>query len=224
MAEFKDVAGAGRSSRPHRTGRPLRMWGDYLAQPLAALTLIFMLPLFLLIAFLVVLQDGGPVLFRHRRIGMGGKPFDCLKFRTMGVASEHRLQELLTREPAARSEWIRTHKLRRDPRVTPLGRFLRKASLDELPQLINIIRGDMTLVGPRPIVEAEIPLFGVHFRHYCAVRPGITGLWQVSGRNNLSFRRRVVLDVAYVRAKCLRLDLTILAKTIPVVLWQRGSY
>lgn len=198
--------------------------GDVLSWPVALALLILFLPLLLVIALVIVLQDGGPVLFRHKRIGRGGKPFHCLKFRTMEVASEGRLADLLAADPDTQAEWARIRKIRRDPRVTPFGRFLRKSSLDELPQLLNILRGEMTLVGPRPIIEDEAPLFGVHFRHYCAVRPGITGLWQVSGRNNLSFRRRIVLDVAYVRGKCLRLDACILAKTIPVVLRQRGSY
>jgi lipopolysaccharide/colanic/teichoic acid biosynthesis glycosyltransferase len=172
---------------------------------LASALLLFVAPMMVAIALVIFLQDRGPVLFRHKRLGRGGREFYCLKFRTMKVEAEAR-------------------KLRDDPRITGLGHFLRRSSLDELPQLFNVLRGEMGLVGPRPIVADEIVQYGVHFRHYCAVRPGLTGLWQVNGRNNVSFRRRVVMDVAYVRTRCLTLDIGILAKTVPAVLQQRGSY
>ena len=126
--------------------------------------------------------------------------------------------------PAARAEWTRDHKLRFDPRVTHLGAFLRRSSLDELPQLLNVLRGEMSIVGPRPIVEAEISRYGRRFRHYCSVKPGITGLWQVSGRNDVSYRSRVALDCLYVRAKCPWLYIWIVVATIPAVLMRKGSY
>jgi lipopolysaccharide/colanic/teichoic acid biosynthesis glycosyltransferase len=129
----------------------------------------------------------------------------------------------LATNPAAREEWARDQKLRDDPRVTRLGRFLRKTSLDELPQLINVLRGEMNLVGPRPILESEIPRYGASFRHYCTVKPGITGLWQVSGRNNTSYRKRVALDVLYARRRSAGLDLLILLRTVPAVLLRQGS-
>jgi Undecaprenyl-phosphate galactose phosphotransferase WbaP len=186
--------------------------------------LVFFAPLFALVAMLVKLEDGGPVMFAQERISRGGKSFRCLKFRTMAVDAEAQLRDLLARDPAARREWELDHKLRNDPRITRVGRFLRASSLDELPQLWNIIVGDMSVVGPRPIVKAEAARYGRHFKRYCAVRPGLTGLWQVSGRNDVSYRERVVMDVAYVRGRCLWLDLKIIARTVPAVLLRRGSY
>jgi lipopolysaccharide/colanic/teichoic acid biosynthesis glycosyltransferase len=186
--------------------------------------LLFFLPVLLLVAAAVFLQDGGPVIFAHSRIGRNGKPFRCYKFRSMRIDAETRLAEVLAADPLARAEWARTHKLKRDPRVTPLGDFLRKSSLDELPQFLNVIRGEMSLVGPRPIVEAERAKYGRRFQSYCAVKPGITGLWQVSGRNDVSYRTRVALDTCYAKNKSLALDLYILVMTIPCVLRSRGSY
>jgi lipopolysaccharide/colanic/teichoic acid biosynthesis glycosyltransferase len=186
--------------------------------------LIFSLPMMMVVAALIKAQDGGPVLFRHRRIGQGGKPFYCYKFRTMRVDAEACLAALLEEDAEAREEWARDHKLRNDPRVTRIGRFLRKSSIDELPQLINLIRGEMVLVGPRPIVESEIVRYGWRFKHYHAVKPGITGLWQVSGRSNVNYRRRVAMDALYARHKSPALDLWILVKTIPAVMQSEGSY
>jgi len=191
---------------------------------IALLALIFVLPLMGIIALAIFLQDGGPVLFAHRRIGRGGKPFFCYKFRSMAVDAESRLAELLARDAVAREEWARDHKLRVDPRVTPLGAFLRRSSLDELPQLFNVLQGTMSLVGPRPIVDAEISRYGKRFHHYCAVKPGITGLWQVSGRNDVSYRTRVALDCLYAKSKSPRLYLWIVVVTIPAVLSRKGSY
>jgi lipopolysaccharide/colanic/teichoic acid biosynthesis glycosyltransferase len=177
-----------------------------------------------IIALAIFLQDGGPVLFAHRRIGRGGKPFFCYKFRSMAVDAESRLAELLARDPAAREEWARDHKLRDDPRVTPLGAFLRRSSLDELPQLFNVLQGTMSLVGPRPIVDAEISRYGKRFHHYCAVKPGITGLWQVSGRSDLSWEDGLRLDLYYVENWSLAADVVILWKTIGAVMASRGAY
>ena len=191
---------------------------------IALALLLFLLPVMIAVAIAVYAQDGGPILFAHRRIGLNGRIFPCLKFRSMAVDAEARLAELLASDPGARAEWDRDHKLRRDPRVTPLGAFLRKTSLDELPQLINVLRGDMSLVGPRPIVEAEVVKYGHRFRDYCAVKPGITGLWQVSGRNDTSYRTRVALDCVYARRRSVSLDAYIIACTVPAVLARRGSY
>lgn len=190
---------------------------------LAVGALIFLAPLMIVVAVLVQL-DGGPAFFAQGRIGRHGRIFRCLKFRSMVPDAQERLNELLARDPAARAEWAATHKLRNDPRITKLGAFLRKSSLDELPQLFNILLGQMSFVGPRPIVPAEAERYGIHLRHYCAVRPGLTGLWQVSGRSDVDYRTRVVMDVAYVRSKCLALDLQILVRTVPAVLLRRGSY
>jgi exopolysaccharide production protein ExoY len=141
---------------------------------IVSLALMFLLPLMVVIAVAIFVQDGGPVFFAHRRIGRGGRPFYCLKFRSMAVGAEARLATLLASSPLARAEWARDHKLRYDPRITSLGAFLRRSSLDELPQLLNVLRGEMSIVGPRPIVEAEISRYGRRFRNYCSVKPGIT--------------------------------------------------
>ncbi len=191
----------------------------------AAFTLLILfLPVLLLIAALIKLQDGGPALFWQLRLGHGGRRFPCFKFRSMVMDAPAKLEAYLAANPEARAEWQRDHKLRNDPRITALGAFLRKSSLDELPQFLNVLRGDMSLVGPRPIVDAEIVRYGRFIRHYCSVRPGITGLWQVSGRNDVSYRRRVAMDVLYVRNHSFSGNLQILAKTVPSVLLRRGSY
>ncbi|MDE0878199.1 MAG: sugar transferase [Sphingomonas bacterium] len=191
---------------------------------IAGLALVFLLPLMAIIAALVWMTDRGPIVFAHHRIGRGGRVFPCLKFRSMVTDSSARLQELLERDPVARAEWARDHKLKNDPRITKIGNFLRKSSFDELPQLINVLRGEMSLVGPRPIVDAEIPRYGRYFAHYCAVRPGITGLWQVSGRNDVNYRRRVAFDVIYGRNRSVRTNMRIIAATVPAVAMSRGSY
>jgi undecaprenyl-phosphate galactose phosphotransferase len=172
---------------------------------------------------LLLRRQGGPVIYRHRRIGRGGKTFDCLKFRSMFPDAERRLRALLDQHPELEAEWLRDHKLRDDPRITQLGRFLRRTSFDELPQLWNVLRGEMSLVGPRPIVREETIRYGRHMKSYLAVKPGITGLWQVKGRNNIGYPRRVALDVYYVRHRSLRLDGYILLKTPLVVLGGNGA-
>lgn len=190
----------------------------------ASCALIFLAPLMLVVACLVYLVDPGPIFFAHRRMGKDGMTFPCLKFRSMVTDAEARLQHLLASDPEARAEWARDYKLRCDPRITPIGNFLRKSSIDELPQLFNVLRGEMSIVGPRPIVEGEIERYGRYFSEYSRVKPGITGLWQVSGRNNVSYRRRVALDVSYARNKSVVLDLRILALTVPAVFMARGSF
>ena len=190
---------------------------------IAILALLFLLPLMMVVAIAVFLHDGGPVIFAHRRIGRGGTTFSCLKFRSMVIDAEGRLNEFLQNDPLAREEWERDHKLRHDPRVTRLGDFLRRTSLDELPQLFNVLRGEMSLVGPRPIVAAEISKYGRRFKHYCAVKPGITGLWQISGRNDTTYRARVAMDCIYAKSRTVGLDLAVLFFTVPAVLSRRGS-
>jgi lipopolysaccharide/colanic/teichoic acid biosynthesis glycosyltransferase len=188
------------------------------------LLLVLLVPLGLIA--LLVRADGGPALFAHRRVGRGGASFGCLKFRSMVPDAEQRLAALLARDPAARAEWEATRKLRDDPRVTWIGRFLRASSLDELPQLINVLKGEMSLVGPRPVQATELTTFygAAAAEHSMAVRPGITGLWQVSGRSDTSYARRVALDVAYVSRPSLREDLRILLRTPAAVLLRRGAY
>jgi exopolysaccharide production protein ExoY len=190
----------------------------------ASLALIFFSPFLVLTALALALENDGPVIFRHRRVGLGGRRFEVLKFRSMHVDADRILAKHLRDNPAAAAEWARDQKLKDDPRITPLGRFLRKSSLDELPQLINVLVGDMSIVGPRPIVDAEIVRYGRCFRHYCRVRPGITGIWQVSGRNDVSYRRRVAMDALYSRRKNAILDLRLMLATVPAVLSRKGSY
>jgi lipopolysaccharide/colanic/teichoic acid biosynthesis glycosyltransferase len=191
---------------------------------LAATILIFVLPLMIFIALAMKAHDGGPVIFSQTRIGRDGKRFKCLKFRSMELNAEARLAALLERDQDAAAEWARDHKLRNDPRITAFGRFLRSSSLDELPQLLNVLKGEMSLVGPRPIVEAEISRYGRYFRHYCSVRPGITGLWQASGRNDVAYRRRIAMDTLYAQTRNIRLYMQIIILTIPAVLARSGSY
>jgi len=190
----------------------------------AGLGLVVLSPFFLIVA-LMVRADGGPAFFAHQRVGRGGKLFGCLKFRSMVIDSQSRLEALLASNPAARAEWEATRKLKNDPRITRIGRFLRSTSLDELPQLINVLRGEMSLVGPRPVQEAEIDrYYGASAAHYMAVRPGITGLWQVSGRSETSYESRVALDVSYVSRPSMLADLSILLRTPVAVLSRRGAH
>ncbi len=190
----------------------------------ASAALIFFLPLMLLISLLIFAQDGGGPIYSQTRIGLNGRRFPCLKFRSMIVGADQRLPDLLAHDETARLEWAHDHKIRNDPRITRLGALLRKSSLDELPQLLNVLRGEMSMVGPRPIVEAEAVRYGHRFSSYCSVLPGITGLWQVSGRNNTSYRRRVALDYLFAQRRGLGIYLWILVKTAPAVLMRKGSY
>ena len=191
---------------------------------IALIAIVFLAPLMLVIASAVVAERDGPVLFRQTRIGKHGRRFKVYKFRSMRVGAEEILTAHLATHPAAAAEWQRDHKLRTDPRITPLGSFLRKSSLDELPQLFNVLRGEMSIVGPRPIVEAEVVRYGRFFKAYCGVTPGITGVWQVSGRNDVTYRRRVAMDAVYARRKCAALDIKLMLATIPAVFSRRGSY
>lgn len=194
-----------------------------LNQGAALLLLLLLSPLLAGIAFLIWQRDGAPVLFAHYRVGLDGKLFRCMKFRSMLRSSEQVLADLLRSDPAAREEWARDQKLKDDPRITPIGRFLRRSSLDELPQLLNVLRGEMKLVGPRPITVAELTRYGSVRWHYLSVRPGITGLWQVSGRNDTTYEERVSLDRRYVEQQSLLGDLAILLKTARVVVLREGA-
>jgi exopolysaccharide production protein ExoY len=179
----------------------------------------------LILAIVVLMRrEGGPIIYKHRRIGRNGRAFECLKFRTMVPNAEQVLRELLESNPAIKAEWVRDHKLRCDPRVTRVGRFLRRTSLDELPQLWNVLRGEMSLVGPRPVVREELLRYGRNVRAYLSAKPGITGLWQIKGRNDTDYRRRVALDTYYVRNRNLGLDFYILLQTTRVVLGGSGAY
>lgn len=182
------------------------------------------LPLSALLAILIRLGSDGNVIYSQERIGRNGKPFLLYKFRTMTVDADVRLERYLAANPELAAEWAASQKLKNDPRLTRIGFFLRKYSLDELPQILNILRGDMTLVGPRPIVANETVKYGRYFEEYCEVRPGLTGLWQTSGRNDTTYSQRVAYDHYYITHWSLGLDLWIMAKTIPVALGGRGAY
>jgi undecaprenyl-phosphate galactose phosphotransferase len=184
---------------------------------------LFSLPVILVIAIAIRLT-GSPVFYSHTRGGLGRRHFRCYKFRTMVPNAQEVLQDLLHSDTRSLQEWRENHKLRNDPRITRLGNFLRTSSLDELPQLWNVLKGDMSLVGPRPVVPDELERYGNRAQSYIAVRPGMSGLWQVSGRSNLTYSRRVSLDMLYVRRQCVALDLWVLWRTIFVVFDRGGSY
>lgn len=185
---------------------------------------ILLSPLLLMLALLVKFSDGGSVFYGHRRIGRNGEPFRCLKFRTMVKNGDAVLARHLARNPRCRQEWEATRKLQNDPRVTRVGAVLRKLSLDELPQIFNILRGDMSIVGPRPVVMDELEFYGPAAACYLKSRPGLTGLWQVSGRNDVSYGTRVAFDRHYVENWSFSSDIKIIVRTFPAVLASRGSY
>ena len=218
---------SGRSRRNNRVPsglfryRVLKRSLDIVAVLVAAPVLV---PLFFVVACLVVLSSPGPVFYSHRRIRQNGAFFSMWKFRTMCVNSAEVLEEYLTEHPEARAEWNKCHKLRHDPRVTRVGLFLRRYSIDELPQIWNVLTGQMSLVGPRPIVAAEVEKYKDSFSFYCRVKPGLTGIWQISGRSELTYDQRVALDREYVERWSLRKDLKILLKTFPSVVNQDGAF
>lgn len=189
----------------------------------SALALIVLSPLLLIILALVKL-DLGPIIFGHSRVGRNGKEFNCYKFRSMKPNSQTILQQYLVEHPEAKGEWEESHKLKYDPRITRVGDILRRFSLDELPQLVNVLKGDMSLVGPRPIVTSEVSKYESDIAHYYRVRPGITGLWQVSGRSDVSYAQRVQMDSWYVRNWSLWHDIAIICKTFPALLSRKGAY
>lgn len=189
----------------------------------SACALLFLAPLLLTIALVIRLEGGGPVLFRQMRVGRDGKLFGMLKFRTMHTDAEARLNAILAADPAAAREWAQFQKLSRDPRITRAGRFLRISSLDELPQLINVLFGDMSVVGQRPILPGQADAYGVHLSAYKAARPGLTGLWQVSGRNATTFQRRAELGTQYLTRWTLVFDIWIVLRTFPALLARQTS-
>jgi exopolysaccharide production protein ExoY len=193
---------------------------DVLIAPAA---LIVLAPVMLAVALAVKVQDGGPVLFVQRRVGHCGAEFKFLKYRTMVPNGAAVLERLIQEDPEIAREWREKQKLSRDPRVTLIGGFLRRSSLDELPQFVNVLLGDMSIVGPRPMLREQVEVYGPAFERYCRARPGITGLWQVSGRNETSFSRRSDLDQAYLQAWSMRRDLLLILRTFGAVFRQRGA-
>ena len=190
----------------------------------SAVALVLISPVLLLIYVAIRLEGDGPAIFRHARVGIGGETFSCLKFRTMRPDAQESLAQVLDIDPIARDEWEESRKLHRDPRVSRLGAFLRKTSLDELPQFWNILIGDMSVVGPRPITWDETRYYADDFGVYASVRPGLTGAWQIGGRSETTYDERVALDVNYVRNWSLTGDIGIVLKTIDVVLLRKGAY
>ena len=190
----------------------------------ALLLLPFIIPVLLILMTLIKLDSKGPAVFESERIGKDGIKFKCLKLRTMCLNADKKLEEILKNKSELQAEYNKYRKLKNDPRITRVGRFLRSTSLDELPQVLNVLRGEMSFVGPRPALEEEIPKYGTLFKEYKSVLPGITGMWQVNGRNNTSFDERVRLDVLYRKQLNIMLDLKIIAKTLPVALKRSGAY
>jgi lipopolysaccharide/colanic/teichoic acid biosynthesis glycosyltransferase len=181
------------------------------------------LPVYLLLALCVYIASPGPVFFSHQRIGRNRRSFGCMKFRTMVLNADKKLQDLLAKSPEMRQEFEETFKLKNDPRVTWVGKFLRVTSLDELPQFINVLKGEMSVVGPRPLVKDELPRYGESIDYVLSVKPGVTGLWQVSGRNDVSYEKRVQLDVAYVRKQSLIMDVILVLKTVVVMVLPKNN-
>jgi UDP-galactose-lipid carrier transferase len=189
----------------------------------SATLLVLLSPLFTYVAYKVS-RDGGSAFFGHERVGQNGQKFKCYKFRSMVVNAQEVLQDLLARDEQARAEWAKDFKLKNDPRINPIGHFLRRTSLDELPQLWNVLMGEMSLVGPRPVVQAELERYGDDVVYYLMAKPGMTGLWQVSGRNDVDYDTRVYFDAWYVKNWSLWTDIAILFKTISVVFNKNGAY
>lgn len=186
--------------------------------------IIALLPLLAGCCLVVMITSPGPVLFRHRRIGLSGREFNCLKFRTMQIDAEATLEEHLAKNPDARREWQTMQKLKKDPRITPYGHFMRRTSLDELPQLFNVLRGDMSMVGPRPIVDEEVAKYREHFALYASGRPGLTGLWQINGRNAASYTERISYDLQYLRNWSFFRDIRIIVATAVQVVDGGGAF
>jgi exopolysaccharide production protein ExoY len=201
-------------------GGPLKRSIDVV---IALTGIMILLPLFILCALGVLMTSRGPIIYGHRRVGFGGRTFKCLKFRSMRSDSEERLRAHLAANPEATDEWEQTRKLRRDPRITRFGAVLRKSSLDEIPQLFNVLIGDMSIVGPRPVTSDETEKYETKLANYLACKPGITGLWQVSGRSNTTYDERVSLDCSYAQNWTLLLDAKIIVKTLPAVLASEGA-
>lgn len=206
-----------------RSGRTLKRIGDIV---FSLIVLTLGSPIFILIGILVKLSSPGSVFYIQKRVGRNYREFGCIKFRTMYKDADDLLPNLLEKYPLMRKEFEKDFKLRQDPRITKLGRFLRRSSLDELPQFFNVLKGEMSVVGPRPIVSNEIIKYSLFMEEVISVRPGLTGLWQVSGRNNLSYKKRVELDVLYARNRNFLLDVEIIILTLGVLLFpmDRGAF
>lgn len=207
----------------------LAIWYDRFAKHFfdyicTTLGVICLLPFFVIISIWIYKDSPGPIIFKHKRVGKGGKEFPCYKFRSMCVDSKEKLAELLEKSPEARAEWEKDFKLKDDPRITSSGAFLRKTSLDELPQLFNVLKGEMSIVGPRPIVRDEEPKYGKFITDYYMVLPGITGLWQTSGRSDIDYDERVQMDSWYVRNWNVWFDIVLIWRTVKVVLGGKGAY
>lgn len=211
-----------------RTGRLAPAVGDWRKRGLDIMisltALVLLMPLMLMLALLVKLLSPGPAIYGHQRIGLGGRPFKCLKFRTMVSNGDEVLRRHLSSSEDARQEWEAARKLKNDPRVTVIGAILRSTSADELPQLINVLRGEMSIVGPRPVVQDELRHYGEYSAHYCSARPGLTGLWQVSGRSDVTYEARVNFDRIYCENWSLMKDLVLIVRTVPAVLSRKGTY
>lgn len=224
MATVVYLEGARKVHQMSSSRRLFPTWVEGAVNRVVAVLLILLLsPLLAFIALAIWRADGAPILYGHYRVGRRGRMFKCLKFRSMYCNSDELLADLLRNDAAARREWERDHKLANDPRVTGIGRFLRKTSLDELPQLLNVARGEMALVGPRPITVQELTRYGEARWHYLDVYPGMTGLWQVSGRSRTTYEERVNLDRSYVEQRSLWMDVGILARTVKVVVARDGA-
>ena len=219
-----DVYGISSLEIGNRLKRPLDRLTKFLFEcVIAALAVVCLLPVGLVLAVMVKCSSRGPVFYRAKRLGVNGRPIEVWKFRTMYADADQRLAQLLRDNPDLQKEWDENFKLKDDPRITPLGRILRKTSLDELPQFVNVLRGEMAVIGPRPIVEKEVAYYGRHYEVFSRVKPGITGLWQVSGRSETTYERRIELDMYYINNWSIWLDYYIFLKTIKEVLICRGA-
>lgn len=187
--------------------------------------IVVTLPITIPIAIIIKLTDGGNIIYSHERVGKNGKKFNVLKFRSMYVDADEKLKEILKTDQKAKEEWEKSFKLKNDPRITPIGKFLRKTSLDELPQFINVLKGDMSVVGPRPVVEEElVKYYKEKAKLYKSVKPGITGYWQVEGRSDTDYDERIKMDEYYIKNQSFLLDLKIILKTIKVMITGKGAY
>lgn len=220
---FDSALDVGSAKFPARLSTPYASYGKRVFDVIFALFLLPVIAPVLMVLWAFVARDGGPGFFGHRRIGRDGKVFKCWKVRTMVADAEDRLQGYLATNPDAAAEWERDHKLANDPRITPLGRFLRRSSLDELPQIWNVLKGEMSFVGPRPIVRTEMTKYGPYREVYKQMTPGITGLWQVSGRNDISYSERIRLDVSYLRQLSFAGDLKIILRTALAMVNRTGK-
>ena len=219
-----DLCGLGSLEISNHLKRPLDRFAKILFESaIATLAIVCLFPAGIVLAVLVKCSSRGPVFYRARRLGVNGRPIEVWKFRTMYKDADQRLARLLEENPALKKEWDENFKLKNDPRITPLGKILRKTSLDELPQFVNVLRGEMAVIGPRPIVEKEVAYYGRNYEVFSRVKPGITGFWQVSGRSETTYERRIALDMYYINNWSIWLDYYIFLKTIKEVLTCRGA-